>query len=434
MLLGLFFAVLDKKLGACYHIIREVNPMKQTLWTKNYTTLIAASTMGCIGNIAGDFAISFLVYDETGSVLASALTFAIGLIPGFVLPLLAAPWMDRLPRKPFLVWDDAIAGVLYLLAGLYLLYMPFTYGGYLVFKLLISSLGAMDSLAYNSIYPKLIPVGMEEKGYAFSASLYSVLQVLIAPLAAVLLDLVGVPVIIIAEGFCCLAAAALESTIELREEIRMDGQRFSLRLWWQDLKEAASYVKKERGLLGIYGYVSLTNGFFGGYQSLWVAFFRTAPGFTAAMYSLFSGVEFIGRSLGGALCYRYKMDPKKKFGYAFFVYQFYDFMDAILLWLPYPLMLANRGISGFLGMISGTLRQAAVQRYIPDHMRARLNALENIMILGASAVLSLAVGLMAEVMDLRVCMSICGLICMAACWPLIWRNRKPIRQIYENDN
>ena len=141
--------------------------MKQTLWKKNYTTLIAASALGCIGNIAGDFAISFLVYDETGSVLASALTFAIGLIPGFVIPLVAAPRMDRLPRKPFLVWDDAISGALYLLAGAYLLRMPFTYSGYLVFKLLISSLGALDSLAYDSIYPKLIPSGMEKKAMPF---------------------------------------------------------------------------------------------------------------------------------------------------------------------------------------------------------------------------------------------------------------------------
>ncbi len=405
--------------------------MKQTLWTKNYTALMAATTMGCIGNIAGDFAISFLVFDETGSVFASALMFALGLLPGFILPLVAAPWMDRLPRKPFLVLDDTIAGLLYLLAGACLLYMPFSYGGYLAFKLLISSLGALDSLAFTSMYPKLIPPGMEEKGYAISASLYSVLQVLIAPLAAVLLDWVGVPVILMAEGLCCLSAAALESTITLQEESRMEGEGFSLRLWWQDLKEAAAYVGKERGLQGIYGYVAIANGFSGGYQSLLVAFFRTAPGFTAAMYSLFSAAEFIGRTLGSALCYRYEMPPKKKFSYAFFVYQFYDLMDAILLWLPYPLMLVNRGICGTLGMVSGTLRQAAVQRYIPDHMRARLNALENILVLSFSGVLSLAVGFLAEVVNLRICMSICGSLCVMACWTFIWRNRTSIREIYQ---
>lgn len=101
------------------------------------------------------------------------------------------------------------------------------------------------------------------------------------------------------------------------------------------------------------------------------------------------------------------------------------------MWLPYPAMLINRAICGFLGAISGTLRQAAIQRYIPDSMRARLNALMNILILGASGVLSLVVGAMAEVMDLRLCMSICGSACIMSCWFFIWRNRRTIRKIYE---
>ena len=37
-------------------------------------------------------------------------------------------------------------------------------------------------------------------------------------------------------------------------------------------------------------------------------------------------------------------------------------------------MLVNRALCGFLGIQSATIRQAAVQRYIPDRLRARLNA------------------------------------------------------------
>ena len=45
--------------------------------------------------IAGGFALSFLVFDETGSTLAAALIVAIQLVPTFLLPLIFAPWMDR---------------------------------------------------------------------------------------------------------------------------------------------------------------------------------------------------------------------------------------------------------------------------------------------------------------------------------------------------
>lgn len=47
--------------------------MKQTLWTKNFTLVTAASVLGAIGGIAGSFALSFFVFDETGSTFASAL-------------------------------------------------------------------------------------------------------------------------------------------------------------------------------------------------------------------------------------------------------------------------------------------------------------------------------------------------------------------------
>lgn len=91
--------------------------MKNRLWTRNFTLLIAASGLGAVGGIAGGFAMSFLVFDETGSTLASALVLATELIPGFLLPLFIAPWMDRMPRKPFLIGGDMLNGVMYLLAG-----------------------------------------------------------------------------------------------------------------------------------------------------------------------------------------------------------------------------------------------------------------------------------------------------------------------------
>ena len=41
--------------------------MQTKLWNRNFTLLIAATGLGAIGGIAGGFAMSFLVFDETGS-------------------------------------------------------------------------------------------------------------------------------------------------------------------------------------------------------------------------------------------------------------------------------------------------------------------------------------------------------------------------------
>lgn len=71
-------------------------------------------------------------------------------------------------------------------------------------------------------------------------------------------------------------------------------------------------------------------------------------------------------------------------------------MDMLLLWLPYPAMLLNRAACGFLGINSAIMRQAAVQQYIPEEYRARLNAFESVIYSVAYSTLALAVGALGE--------------------------------------
>ena len=407
---------------------------KATLWTHDYCLLISASMLGAIGGITGSYALSFLVYDETGSTLAAGLLIALRVIPQFLLPILVAPWMDRLPRKPFLVGGDLLGGILYGLAGLHLLRYEFSYTGYLVFSLILACVGTFDSLAFNSIFPKVIPRGFEEKGYTISGMLYPVMNVIMMPLAAVLMETIGVPNILILQ--CCMSvlAAIVENRIKIQENVRLDGEIVGILLWWNDLKAGIRYLKGERGLLSIYSYMAATNGAAMGYSSILVAFFRSTPRFTPVMYSFFSVAEFIGRSIGGIVHYKHEVPQKKRFGFAFFVYQFYELMDAVLLWLPYPLMLVNRGICGFLGINSATMRHSAVQRYIPDEYRARVNAFEEMVICAAGSVLSLAVGALGEIADYRFTISIAALVTMSVCWLTIWKNRKTVQVIYESQD
>lgn len=401
------------------------------LWTRNFRLVILASAIGTVGAIAGGFALAFLVFDETGSTLASALIVAIQLLPHLLLPVLIAPFMDRLPRKSFLVAGDIANAVLLAGMGLWLLLFNFSYVGYLAVSLLLACIGAVDELAFTSIYPELIPEGAEQKGYAVSSMLYPVLKVIMTPLAAVLLDTLGVAWILIAQSGLSFAAAITESFIHLDETERQHRTPYSLQAWAGDIREAVQYLKEERGLRSVYEYMAVTNGVASGFSPILVAFFRTFPGFTAAMYSAFSVVEFAGRTIGSALQYRIKIPDKKKYGLVFFVYQVYESMDMCLLWLPYPLMLVNRGICGFLGSNSAILRSAAVQRYIPEKLRSRINAFDDVLITAGASVFSLMMGFLGEILDYRWCVTIGGAIAMLASWLLIWGRRKDVRRVYE---
>ncbi len=404
-----------------------------TLWTRNFKLLTLATTLGAAGGIAGSFALSFLVFDETGSTLASALILAVSLVPGIFVPFFVAPIMDRLPRKAFLVAGDICNGLFYAGLGIWLLNSEFSYIGYLGLSILLSCLGSVDSLAYTSIYPDVIPKGAEQKGYAVSSMLYPILKVIMTPLAALLLDTLGVPLLLLLQGGLSLLAALTESLIRLDEGRQLPEERYTISMWKNDIREGLRYLKEEHGMRSIYEYMSVTNGMASGYAPILVAFFRTMPGMTAAMYSFFSVAEFAGRTIGSAVQYKVKIPKEKQFGVVFLVYQTYDLMDMILLWIPYPLMLANRALCGFLGNNSAILREAAVQRYIPEHLRSRVNALLETMITAACGISALAVGALGEILDYRLCVTICGAVSILACWILIWGRKKDVRRVYEPD-
>ncbi len=404
---------------------------KQTLWAGNFRLLIFASTLGAAGGIAGDYALNFLVFDETQSTLASALLIALQIFPRFFLPVLAAPLLDRLPRKPFLVGGDLLGGMLYLLAGLYLKHFSFHYVGYLGFSLLISSIGALDSLAFQSIFPLTIPKGQEQQGYAVAGMLYPVLNVVMMPLAGVLLDLVGVGNLLMFQGICTMGAGAMECRMTVPEMPHKPQKPSGIDLWWEDFRDGFRYLKGERGLMALFSYMAVTNGVAMGVGPLMVAFFRTAPGVSAAMYAFFSVAEFLGRSLGGVFQYRVCIKKERRLPFTIGVYLIYDVMDMILLWLPYPAMLLNRFFCGFLGMNSATLREAAVQSYLPDAYRSRVNAFQNGIISAAGSVLALIVGAIGEWMDVRLAVSLSATLCVLALMLTVLRRKEDVRRVYE---
>lgn len=131
--------------------------------------------------------------------------------------------------------------------------------------------------------------------------------------------------------------------------------------------------------------------------------------------------------------YRIEIPKKKNFHVTFAVYTFYECMDLILLWLPYPLMLVNRAFAGFLGTNSATLRVAAVQSYIPESMRARINAFENMILMAVSSILSVIVGATAEILDYRLCMSFFAACSLLICFCTIFRCRADVKKVYETD-
>ncbi len=403
--------------------------MQNTLWTKNFTIITLGTVISAIGGVAMGFALSFVVFDNTGSTLMMALFAAASSLPGVILPVLISPYLDNFRRKPVIVELDYLSAVIYLLFGLYLLKHSFSLPLYLLFSLLCGSIGSVYNLAYESLYPNLIPEGFAQKGYTVSGMLYPTVTMVMTPVASILYTRLGLGVLCLGEGLLLAAAASVETQINVEEHIKPGG-KFSFHDYIRDFREGFRYLEKEKGLLRIYGYMPITQGVSQATEPLIRAWFRTAPGLNLTMYALFTTAEFIGRTVGGLVHYKFEIPPEKRFSLAYLVYVTYNIMDTVLLWLGFPLMLVNRGVCGFLGINSATLRASSVQNYLPDNMRAKVNAVFNMLYALVPTLLTLAVGALGEVMDYRLCVTLVSAAGLLPCYLIMWRGREDVKKVY----
>lgn len=342
------------------------------LWTKNFSLITFATILSAIGGEAMSLPISLLVFDKTKSTFLAAIIMVCEMLPDVFLPILIAPIIDKGTKKKWIVYLDALMAVIYVLMGFYIIRYPFSYSLYVIFTLVVGTISVFYRLSLSAWYPDLIPVGFEQKGYAVSGTIYPTISIIMAPVAAFLYHAVSLGYIFLAVAGLTVLAVIAEANIA--ETISQAMEKYSFKKYKEDIIEGFTFLKKEKGIRNIYTYMSITNGASSGVSIMTQAFYQTKPWLTVTMLGFLKSSETLGRIIGGVFQYKKEVPANRRFALTKFVYAFYDSMDSILLFLPYPLMLLNRFFCGALGTTSATIRETAVQCYLPQSIRARINA------------------------------------------------------------
>ena len=402
--------------------------MKQKLWSKNFTIITLGTLISAIGDAAMALALSLVVFDQTQSTWLSGLYAAISILPGISLPILFGPIIDRANRKRLIVGLDCLMGVWYLLFLVYLRRNGFVYGAYVLFSFVSGCIGSVYSLTYQCLYPDLIPDGMAQKGYAVSGMIYPLTMTIMTPVAAFAYEKLGVEVLFLAEGLLLLTAALFESFIEYKHEKKQTAQ--SLRQYMEDIAEGFRYLKREKGIRSIYSYMMVTNATGNANGKMVMAHFQTTSGLTTAMYGLLTSAETIGRLIGSAVHYLFNIPEEKRYALTVRVYMLFEVCDGIMLFMAYPVMLVLRFVCGFLGSQTAAIRSAAVQKYLPSDMRARVNGLFSVLASFGMMVAQLAIGALGEVLPYRWVAAMFAGFSFASILLLIVRNRKLVEPVY----
>lgn len=349
---------------------------KQTLWTRNFTCITFATVLSIIGGEVMTLPLSLLVFENTQSTILSSIIFICGILPDVLFSVLIAPFIDKGNKKRWIIILDILMASIYLVMGFYVANHEFQYIVYVLLSLVVGTISVFYRLAYNAWYPRLIPTGLEQKGYAISGTIYPLITIVMSPIATFLYEKTSISNLFFLVSVISFLSVLVESLIRENHTFKNEeAGGYSFSQYKQDIKEGFSYLKNEKGIRNIYTYMAITGGVFEGNTIAIQAYYQTNPLLSVTMLGFLKSAEMIGRVLSGFLQYRITIPPKKRYGITKFVYTVYETSDMILLFLPYPIMLVNRFICGGLGNASATIREAAVQSYLPDHIRARVNAI-----------------------------------------------------------
>ena len=406
--------------------------MKKTLWTKNYTCITLATILSAIGGEAMVLPVSLLVFEKTQSTLLSAVIMVCGILPDIVFSVLMAPIIDRGRKKHWIMGMDFVIVLVYLLVGIWVRYSEFQYGMYVGMTLVVGTASVFYKLAYHALYPDLIPVGFEQKGYAISGTIYPLIIIIMSPVVTFLYENVSMSNIFFFVAGITVGSIIIESRItETVKTECAENSGYTFQQYRADVQEGFAYLKREKGIRNIYTYMAVTNGTSEGSALAIQAFYQSQPGMTVMMLGFLKSAEMLGRVLSGIVQYRIEVPPKKRFGVTKFVYTFYQLSDMVLLFLPYPFMLLNRFACGGLGTMSATLRETAVQSYLPVNIRARVNAVFQLFFAIGSIAFQFLSGVLGEFLPYRALVVLEAGVSMLVMWIFIVRPGNENRKVYE---
>lgn len=405
---------------------------RSKLWDRNFTIITIGTIISAIGSIGLNFALSIVVYNNTSSIMLTGIYNAVIIIPQVLFPVLVAPYIDRISRKKIIVFLDYLLGAIYTIFGVYLISTDFNYYLFIVVGFIASTIGVIYSLAYNSLFPDLIPEGFAQKGYSVSVLIYPIIAASFTPIAAIVYESVGIEILFIIEGVLLLICASVELFIKYEEGNRI-ADKYKLQEYFTDIKEGVLYLKKEKGILFIYLYMAVTIFASQGVSLLLVPFFQSHMVYNTTHYSLLLSAETIGRTVGGVLHYMIKIPEGKRYAIASKVYIIYDLLDGVLMFVAFPIMVIMRFIEGFLGVNSANIRESSVQSYIPKEKRARVNSFFQLLVFGGMFLANLVAGVLGEIFSLPIAGAVFGCCGVVGALILICKNKIEISKIYNRD-
>jgi MFS family permease len=317
--------------------------------------------------------------------------------------LVAGAWVDRLPRRPVLIWTDIVRAIL-------LFWIPVAYAfGLLRMEQLYfvtfveAALGTLFDSAYRAYLPSLVGRDRLVEGNSKLAISSSIAEVGAPGLAGALVQIVSAPFAVLIDGVSFVISAISLILIRSREIARPRGIHAPMA---REILEGLSVVRRH-ALLFPLAASSMTSHFFGSfYGALYSLYLLNDLGLTPFLLGLAISAGGVGSLVGSLFAGR----VIRRLGIGRAIVAMFIASSAIGILTPLasgPLFLASlmvflpQLIGDGLATIEGIARVTLRQEVVPDRLLGRVNATVDVLSHGVSPVGAIVAAVIAESYGVR---------------------------------
>jgi len=229
-------------------------PEPVKLFNRNYILLWQGQFVSKIGSQVYSIVIALWLKQITSSGSMVGLFFMLSALPVVLFGALGGAFADRFSRKRIIVFSDVVNGLLISALGILLFILPpqssFVLISVFVVAILVSTVNAFFGPAISASIPDLVPRKMIAGANSMGQLSEKISVFFGQGFGVPLLSLLGMPVLVLANGITYLVSAFSESFIKIPqiipEGIKSVGEY--MKSFRGDLREGIDYILSNSGL------------------------------------------------------------------------------------------------------------------------------------------------------------------------------------------
>jgi MFS family permease len=399
-------------------------PAAAGLWRNPaFRRLVTASTVSTFGSFITRMALPLVAILMLGSdAFGVALVRSMDLIAGLVIGLFAGAWVDRLRRRPVLVWTDLGRAALLATIPLAWLASVLSFAQILLIALVAAGLATFNYAADRAYLPSV--VRREELIGANSAitASESVSEFTGFGVSGFLVQVLGGPLAVALDAATFVFSAVTVWSIRTPEPPPDRSARTNIRA---EIAEGLRLVRQQPLLRAITLASMATSALWGIFGATWVIFAIEQLGLGAAAVGIIAAIGGIGSLFGAVVAARYT--ARIGIGRLMVVSLLAGAFGNLLIPLA-PVgapalafaFLASQQLIGDAGMTAFDISEVSVRQTVTDDRQlGRVNATIRVAMLLAQLIATLAAGVLAVAIGLRFTLFLAPLGALVAA-AIIW--------------